>query len=250
MIETSSLTTGPASTIEFHLRPYSRRLIFVVAVAPTLHAAHTLDRRRRPFHGQHDFLCRSANRQIADQFERAGAAGLDALRLEGDGRVIGGIEEVVAAQMAVALRVLRRDPVDVDPDVGFHRAHVLAVVLDRAGDRAELAADGRHHHVPHAEIGGGVRGIDGPLVRSELRFCRRRLGRRRLGVDVGKRDSRDEEREQEPFHRMTSVVVDVVRVRCHSAGLEVGRAFPARGFSCRGVVRRVTRGWPFEWGKT
>ena len=34
VIVTSSPTTGPASTIELYFSPYSRRLIFVVAVVP------------------------------------------------------------------------------------------------------------------------------------------------------------------------------------------------------------------------
>src|SRR4029450_13758803 len=34
VIVTSSPTTGPASTIELYLKPYSSRLIFVVAVVP------------------------------------------------------------------------------------------------------------------------------------------------------------------------------------------------------------------------
>jgi len=126
---------------------------------------------------------------------------LDPLRLEVDRRVGLGVEEIRGAQMVVAALVPGAQFLHVDRDVRLHRTHVLAVVLDHAGNGPELPAYGAHHHVAHGEARGGMCRVDSPFVRAErwrlrtlllgLRSLTRRRGRclgRRNGDRGGEQD--------------------------------------------------------------
>src|SRR5262249_51393557 len=120
------------------------------------------ERLRRTFDVERHFLRHAAHRQIANQLELAGAGGLGALRLEGDGRELLHGEEVVALEVRIPLFVVRGDRRRIDRDVGFDRRDVLAVERDGAFGLAERAADRTDHHVLDGEAGGGVAAVDGP----------------------------------------------------------------------------------------
>ena len=72
------------------------------------------------------------------------------------------VEKVVGLEVLVALDDPGGERVDVNGRVDPGLGHVLAVELDGAGDRAEVAADIRDAQVAHGELGAGVGRIDLP----------------------------------------------------------------------------------------
>ncbi len=121
-----------------------------------------LDCLRGALDRERDFLRRPVHRQVADQLELARSAGFDAFRLEGQRRVLLHVEEIRAFQVLVTIFHARVDGGGVDGclDRGFRR--IGGIVLDAAGDLAELAFHVRDHHVADGELRRGVRRVDLP----------------------------------------------------------------------------------------
>src|SRR5215210_1690226 len=101
------------------------------------------------------------DRQVARQLEGRLVQLAHRGRDEGDLRVLGQGEEVVAAQVLVALGVAGVDARGVDDDPGAGAARVGAVDHGGALEGVEGAADLGHHRVPGDEADPGVRGVEG-----------------------------------------------------------------------------------------
>src|SRR6185437_10143709 len=87
---------------------------------------------------------------------------LDAGALEGDLGVVGDVEEVVGAEVVVAVGVAGVDAGDVDLALEHRAGEVLLIELDRAAVGLERAARGRHHEVLDRETNMAVNGVELP----------------------------------------------------------------------------------------
>ncbi len=72
------------------------------------------------------------------------------------------VEEILALQVRVSLRLSGVDGTRVDrgPDFGF--GDVVFITFQEAGDRSEFSQHIRDHHVLDLELGCGVNAIDRP----------------------------------------------------------------------------------------
>src|SRR5260370_8738075 len=72
------------------------------------------------------------------------------------------VEEILALQVRVSLRLSGVDGTRVDggPDFGF--GDVVFITFQEAGDRSEFSQHIRDHHVLDLELGRGVNAIDRP----------------------------------------------------------------------------------------
>ena len=153
-------STPPVSRATFQVRPQSSRSISVWAEKP----------RRWPPQGSAWAPSNSTSRvtgrvtsligEVAGDLGRAVAAELDAGAAEGDGRVGLDVEEVGAAQVAVALLVGAVDAGGLDRDrdrglLGRLADHELPVEV------GEAPADLGDHQVPADELDGGVALVEG-----------------------------------------------------------------------------------------
>src|SRR5262249_20585371 len=76
--------------------------------------------------------------------------------LEGDGRVLGHIEEITAAQVVVALRLPGPQLVCLDCRLDGQLRRVVRVELQRTMHVLEMSPHPGHHHVSGAELCGGM----------------------------------------------------------------------------------------------
>src|SRR5882757_3949583 len=87
---------------------------------------------------------------------------LNVRRDEADLRVSGGVEEVVGAQVPVALLVAGVDAAHLGGQVDVRVGRVVQVQMSDTREVVERAADLGHHRVPRSEADAAVRGVDGP----------------------------------------------------------------------------------------
>src|SRR6267142_1384407 len=80
------------------------------------------------------------------------------------------VEEILALQMRVSLRLSGVDGTRVDrgPDFGF--GDVVFITFQEAGDRTEFSQHIRDHHVLDLELGRGVNAIDNPGAGGSFRL--------------------------------------------------------------------------------
>src|SRR3954453_7402742 len=163
---TLSLTsTPPPSSAAFQLTPKSLRLVTTEPSPPTrwLRDAVVPDRvgpRGGVLEGDGDRPGHATDRQVAGHHELGVTGRLDPGRHEGDLRVLVHRQEVVAAQVLVALAVAGVDALRLDRHAPGRVGRVLAVDVERALELVERAAHLGHHRVPRAEPDPGVRGVD------------------------------------------------------------------------------------------
>src|SRR6185437_7254566 len=86
---------------------------------------------------------------------------LDGRRGEGDGRELLDVQEVVGAQVTVALPVAGVDAGDLDGEVDRRVLRVLAVERCRALELVERAPHLGHHRVPGHEADAAVGDVEG-----------------------------------------------------------------------------------------
>ena len=79
---------------------------------------------------------------------------------EADFRIKLDIEEVSAAKMRVSLRFSRPDRFGIDANLNPGRTRVPGIKCQLPLDVFEIATDASDHHVPRAELGSGVPGLE------------------------------------------------------------------------------------------
>jgi hypothetical protein len=102
------------------------------------------------------------DREVAVDLEGGSRHVLDAGALEQEFGVVAGAEEVVGAEVLVALLVAGVDAVGVDREVDLALGRVLRVGDDFALEGGEPALDGGEHHVLDGELDDRVARIDPP----------------------------------------------------------------------------------------
>jgi hypothetical protein len=110
----------------------------------------------------------AADRQLDLSLERRIRGALGETAAERDLRVVGDVEEVGAAQMLIAGRLAGPDARRVDLAFEGRVEAVVPVELELPVDVLEQAAHPGDHHVPGAELGFGVTGLEHP-ARHQLR---------------------------------------------------------------------------------
>ena len=123
--------------------------------------------RRPPFarvgHVQKNDPSDAPDRQFARELVIIGSDALQAGALERDLRKVGGVDEVGAPQVLVALRLSGPETRRVDRRLHGQRFGVVGVELQVPVNILEVSPHPSHHHVSDAELGGGMSGLEGPL---------------------------------------------------------------------------------------
>src|SRR5207237_1196169 len=76
------------------------------------------------------------------------------------------VEKVCAAQVCVARRLSSPDLASIDGDFDGTGSRVFWVEVERAVHVFEMSTDIGDHHVPRAELSGGVAGFESPFSHS------------------------------------------------------------------------------------
>jgi hypothetical protein len=105
-------------------------------------------------------LGNAADGEIAVDEILVAAASDDVGALEGDLRVVGGIEEVVGAKVIVAIGVSRVDAGHVDLPFKRRLGEIAGVETDLAVELSKLTANRRHHHVFDGKADMAVNAVD------------------------------------------------------------------------------------------
>src|SRR5262249_9424231 len=100
--------------------------------------------------------------QVAGHFIVVGPNALAVCALEGDGAVLGHVEEISAAQMVVALRLAGPQQVGLDRRLDGQVAGGGRGALQGAMHILEMAPHPGHHHVWSAELRRGMPGLKNP----------------------------------------------------------------------------------------
>src|SRR6266568_8391171 len=76
------------------------------------------------------------------------------------------VEKVCTAQVIVARALSRPNLARVDGDFDGRGSRIVRIEVERAMHVFEMSTDIRDHHVPRAELGGGVAGFESPFSHS------------------------------------------------------------------------------------